>query len=61
MKRHLHLVRDDTAAAQGKAVVDSGRYAPSRGDYLGTIAYWGLDVYEGSPQEWKDALAQELS
>jgi hypothetical protein len=48
-------------AERGKQIIASGKHAPERGEYLGTIAYWGLDVYEGSPQEWKDALAQELS
>ena len=43
----------------GKAIVESGRYAPKRGEYLGTIERWGLDVYEGSPQPWIDALFAE--
>ena len=60
MKRRLHIVTDaDRVAEQGKAIVESGKYAPPRGDYLGTIERWGLPVYEGSPQEWIDALYQE--
>jgi hypothetical protein len=50
--------RDDLAA-KGKAIVASGKYAPPRGELLGTITAWGLPVYEGSPQPWKDALYQE--
>ena len=46
-------------AAQGKTIVDSGRYAPPRGELLGTITGWELDVYEGSPQQWKDTLYQD--
>ncbi len=43
--------------AKGKAIVESRR--PPRGEHLGRIAYWGLGVYQGSPQEWKDALFAE--
>jgi hypothetical protein len=50
----------DNDIARGESLSRSGKYAPPRGDYLGTITHWGLDVYEGSPQEWKDALAQEI-
>ena len=32
-----------------------------RGEYLGRIRFWGLDVFEGSPQPWIDALMQERS
>lgn len=45
--------------ARGETIVRSGKHAPPRGEYLGTITAWGLDVYEGSPQEWKDVLRQE--
>ena len=47
-------------AERGKQIIDSGRYAPPRGEYLGTIElHWGLDVFEGSPQPWIDALLAE--
>ena len=46
-------------AERGKQIVDSGRHAPPRGEHLGTITHWGLDVYKNSPQAWKDALAAE--
>ena len=45
---------------RGDTLARSGKYAPPRGEYLGTITAWGLKVYERSPQQWKDALAQEL-
>lgn len=45
--------------ARGEAIIRSGRHAPPRGEYLGTIEAWGLPVYEGSPQEWQDALRAE--
>ena len=51
---------DDDLVARGKAIAESGKYAPRRGEFLGRIEAWGLDVYEGSPQGWKDALAKEL-
>ena len=44
----------------GRRIVESGRYAPKRGEYLGTIEHWGLDVFEGSPQPWIDALLTEM-
>lgn len=47
------------AADRGKAIVESGKYAPPRGEHLGTIRHWGLDVFEGSPQQWKSALFEE--
>lgn len=56
------MVSADTAKeliARGKAIVESGKYAPPRGEYLGRIQRWGLDVYEGSPPMWKEALAAE--
>jgi hypothetical protein len=31
----------------------------NRGRYLGRVESWGLDVYENSPQAWKDALYAE--
>jgi hypothetical protein len=46
--------------ARGKAIAESGKYAPKRGKFLGRLESWGLDVYEGSPQEWKDALLAEI-
>jgi hypothetical protein len=30
-----------------------------RGQFLGRLESWGLDVYEGSPQPWIDALIAE--
>jgi hypothetical protein len=45
--------------ARGKAIGESGKHLPARGKWLGCLESWGLDVYEGSPQEWKDALAAE--
>jgi hypothetical protein len=52
---------DRNDVERGRQIIATGKYAPERGEYPGTIAYWGVDVYEGSRQEWKDALAQELS
>jgi hypothetical protein len=51
----------DDLIAKGKALAQSGKYLPSRGELLGRIEAWGLDVYEGSPQEWKEALFAEES
>jgi len=51
----------DDLIAKGKAIAESGKCLKPRGEYLGTIAAWGLPVYEGSPQEWKDALLAEVS
>ena len=50
------------AIAKGKAIAQSGKHDPDRrrGDYLGRIEAWGLDVYEGSRKQWKDALLAEL-
>jgi hypothetical protein len=45
--------------ARGETICRSGKYAPPRGQLLGTITAWGLDVYEGSPQQWVAALHQE--
>jgi hypothetical protein len=47
--------------ARGRAIFESGKYAPKRGRFLGRLESWGLDVYEGSPQPWIDALNEELS
>jgi hypothetical protein len=47
--------------ARGKAIAESGKYLPPRGEYLGRIESWGLDVYQGSPREWIDALFAEES
>jgi hypothetical protein len=44
---------------RGREIYASGKYAPKRGAFLGRIQAWGLDVYEGSPQTWKDALFAE--
>jgi hypothetical protein len=51
----------DTAdlIARGETICRSGKHAPPRGHYLGTIEYWRLDVYEGSPQQGQDALRAE--
>ena len=51
--------RNDDIHAHAKAVLTSGKYARPRGELLGTIERFRLPVYEGSPQEWKDALRQE--
>jgi hypothetical protein len=45
--------------ARGKAIVESGKYAPPRGEHLGRLESCGLHVYEGSPQPWIDALHAE--
>jgi hypothetical protein len=45
--------------ARGKAIAESGKYAPKRGAFLGRLESWGLDVYENSPQAWIDALQAE--
>jgi hypothetical protein len=50
---------DDDLTAKGKAIAESGNYLPARGELLGRIEAWCLDVYEGSPQEWIDALFAE--
>ncbi len=50
---------DGELIARGKAIAASGKYLRPRGEYLGRIEAWGLDVFEGSPQEWKNALHQE--
>ena len=47
-----------TEAASGLAAA-IGAPTDDRGQFLGRLESWGLDVYEGSPQEWKDALRQE--
>lgn len=47
-------------ARAGDAVVKSGKYLRPRGKLLGRIQLWGLDVYEGSPQQWKDSLYAEV-
>lgn len=51
----------DDLIARGKAIAESGKYLPPRGRFLGRLESWGLDVCEGSPQQWKTALAQELN
>jgi hypothetical protein len=44
---------------RGRQIFESGKYAPKRGEFLGRIESWGLDVFEGSPESWKDALRHE--
>jgi hypothetical protein len=53
-------VGNDELITRGKAIAESGRYLPARGECLGHLESWGLDVYEGSPQQWKDALLAEI-
>jgi hypothetical protein len=45
--------------AEGERIAESGRYVAARGELLGYLESWGLDVYEGSPQQWIDALVAE--
>jgi hypothetical protein len=45
--------------ARGKRIAESGKYALKRGELLGRLQSLGLDVYENSPQSWKDALFAE--
>lgn len=45
--------------ARGEAIIRSGIYVPPQGEYLGRIEYWGLDVYDNSPQQWQEALRAE--
>jgi tRNA U34 5-methylaminomethyl-2-thiouridine-forming methyltransferase MnmC len=47
------------AAARGKVLAESNKYLPPRREHLGRLDAWGLDVFEGSPQAWKDALLAE--
>lgn len=49
----------DELMARGKQIAESGKYVPPRGEYLGRIDLWGIDVYEHSPQERIDALFAE--
>jgi hypothetical protein len=51
---------NDDMVARGKAIIAGGKYAPTRGEFLGRIEQWGLDVYEGSPPQWKDLLIAEI-
>jgi hypothetical protein len=46
----------DEWIAKGKTLFESGAYATPMGAHIGVIKRYGLDVYEGSPQQWKDAL-----
>jgi hypothetical protein len=46
-------------AERGRRIITSGKYAPERGEHLGTLQVWGLDVYEDSPQHWIDTLHTE--
>jgi len=48
------------AAERGRKIVEDGKYAPPLGKWLGRIEYWGLDVFENSPQPFKDALLTEF-
>jgi hypothetical protein len=52
---------NDDLIARGRALAESGKYLPPRGEYLGRLQSWGLDVCEGSPPEWVGALMQERS
>ena len=52
-------MRTDVHRGYNGYLIESGRYAPPLGEYLGRIEAWGLDVFENSPQPWKDALAHE--
>ncbi len=49
----------DDLVARGKAIAESGKHLPRKGAPLGRIEAWGLDVYEGSPQERIDAWLAE--
>jgi len=51
--------REYNDAERGRRIVQSGKYAPPLGKYLGRLESWGLDVFEGSPQPWIDALYDE--
>jgi hypothetical protein len=51
----------DDWITKGEAISESGKYLPDRGEFLGRIQAWGLDVYEGSPTEWIAALIAERS
>jgi hypothetical protein len=44
---------------RGRTLFESGKYAKPLGKYLGRLESWGLDVFEGSPQAWKDELIAE--
>jgi len=50
---------DPRLIARGKTIADSGVYVHERGELLGRLQSWGLDVFEGSPQPWIDALMAE--
>lgn len=43
----------------GHTITETSQHTPPRGEHLGTINHWGLDVYENSPQEWIDTLYAE--
>ena len=49
------------SAQRGKQIAESGMYEPPRGEYLGTIDLWGVDVYENAPREWIDTLFAEAA
>jgi hypothetical protein len=51
--------RNDDLVARGKAIAESGKYTPPRGEYLGRLEASTLDVYEGSHQQWIDAWLDE--
>jgi len=44
---------------RGRTIIQSGEHTPPRGEYLGTIDHWGLDVHENSPHQWIDTLLAE--
>jgi hypothetical protein len=51
---------NDDIIARVRALAESGKYDPPRGKLLGRLRGL-LDVYEGSPPMWIDALAAQES
>jgi hypothetical protein len=49
----------DDLVARGKAIAETREHDPPRGEYLGRLESWGLDVYDGSPKPWIDAWIKE--
>jgi len=47
-------------ARRGRQLAESGLYEPLRGEYLGRIDAWGLNVYENSPREWIEVLSEQV-
>jgi hypothetical protein len=62
MTRRLYDVNDiesyTAEVERGRLLAASGAHLP-RGELLGHLEFWGIDVYEGSPQPWIDALLAE--